>query len=50
MEPEETQPEDTRSLEKKKKDAISVYAAIIAGLLIAASFVWHLISALEANP
>ena len=32
--------------EKQKKDVISVYAAVIAVVLIVASFVWNMIAAL----
>ncbi|QPJ62547.1 MAG: hypothetical protein G3M70_11965 [Candidatus Nitronauta litoralis] len=37
---------DAPLTEKQKKDVISVYAAVIAVLLIAASFVWNFLAAL----
>lgn len=43
--PEEEQ-EEAPLTDKQKKDVISVYAAVIAVLLIAASFVWNFLAAL----
>lgn len=44
--PEDPDPKPEPLTDKQKKDVISVYAAVIALLLIAASFVWNMIAAL----
>lgn len=44
--PEENDPLD----EKKKKEVISVYAALIGAVLIGISFVWNLWSAISGDP
>ncbi len=47
MEPKNPEEEpDAPLTDKQKKDVISVYAAVIAVLLIAASFVWNFLAAL----
>ncbi len=42
----EKEPEAVPLTDKEKKDVISVYAAVFAVLLIAASFVWNFLAAL----
>ena len=46
MLPEDPDREPEPLTEKQKKDVISVYAAVIAVLLIVASFAWNMIAAL----
>ena len=42
--------EDPLPPEKRKKEVISVYLALVGFLLILASFIWNLLAALETSP
>lgn len=44
--PREPEDDSTPLTDKEKREAYSVYVAIIGGIVIVVSFIWHIVSSL----